>query len=397
MSKRKSLSLPIIVIYATLMNAGASFVWPLTTMYVNRDLHQSLVVAGIVSLFLSIFMMVGNYLGGYLFDKKSPYHSILFSIAITGISLLGLIFFHSWPMYAILLMPVGFGNGMNLTLMNSYATLVSKKNSQYVFNLLYVGINLGMVIGTASVGFLFKLGIGTVFIVATLSYLIILMMALFSFNVDFSNMKTWKQKSMSKANRRQKTYSSSKHSKLYLIIAIIIMSLSVYLAYSIWSSVMSVYMTKIGISFVAYSWIWVVNGVLIVIGQVPINRLFKKMNIALQIIIGVIILGSSFLLLPYTRTYIGFALNIAWLTIGEMMSLPNIPAWLDKFAKVSEKGRYQAYFNTSMTAGRAVGPLINGLIVDSLSYAFLFNSAGFLVIIATALVGVFNYYYYKRS
>ena len=56
---------------------GASFLWPLNTIYINEHLGKSLSVAGVVLMLNSAASVVGNLLGGTLFDKIGGYKSIL--------------------------------------------------------------------------------------------------------------------------------------------------------------------------------------------------------------------------------------------------------------------------------------------------------------------------------
>ena len=51
---------------------GNSFVWPLTTIYMHQQLHESLTVSAIVLLLYSGANVVGSYIAGTLFDKKNP-------------------------------------------------------------------------------------------------------------------------------------------------------------------------------------------------------------------------------------------------------------------------------------------------------------------------------------
>src|SRR6478752_4855310 len=73
---------------------GASFLWPLNTIYINEHLGKSLSVAGVVLMLNSAASVVGNLLGGTLFDKIGGYKSILSGIIITLIALVGLLCFH---------------------------------------------------------------------------------------------------------------------------------------------------------------------------------------------------------------------------------------------------------------------------------------------------------------
>ena len=60
----------------------------------------------------SLTGVIGNLLGGVLFDKWGGYKSTLVGIVITLVSILGLVFFHGWPLYVVWLALIGFGYGM---------------------------------------------------------------------------------------------------------------------------------------------------------------------------------------------------------------------------------------------------------------------------------------------
>ena len=150
-------------------------------------------------------------------------------------------------------------------------------------------------------------------------------------------------------------------------------------------------MSNLGISFQTYSSIWTVNGLMIVFGQAPINKLFSHIKLTHQIAVGLTIFCLSFLGLPFARHFMTFVLIMVILTIGEIIGIPSVPAWLDDLAEPGKKGRYQAYFNVFMTLGRAVGPLFDGIIIEALSYSFLFNFSGLIVLVGILLVMAQNH------
>ncbi len=80
-----------------IINTGVSFIWPLTTIYIHNYLHETLTVAGIVLFINSAFTMVGNAVGGLLFDKWHPYQTLLTGVSISTLSTFLLVLFHGWP------------------------------------------------------------------------------------------------------------------------------------------------------------------------------------------------------------------------------------------------------------------------------------------------------------
>ena len=66
-----------LVIGMALNITGSSFLWPLNTIYMKEELGKSLTIAAIVLMVNSFGMVVGNLLGGSLFDKLGGYRTIM--------------------------------------------------------------------------------------------------------------------------------------------------------------------------------------------------------------------------------------------------------------------------------------------------------------------------------
>ncbi len=91
---------------------GASFLWPLNTIYIHQHLGKSLTAAGFVLMLNSGANVLGNLFGGYLFDKIGGFKTVVLGIVITFASLSGLVFFHDWFQYILFLTLAGFGSGI---------------------------------------------------------------------------------------------------------------------------------------------------------------------------------------------------------------------------------------------------------------------------------------------
>ncbi len=160
---------------------GASFLWPLNTIYINEHLGKSLSVAGVVLMLNSAASVVGNLLGGTLFDKIGGYKSILSGIIITLIALVGLVFFHGWPTYVVLLVVVGFGSGIVFPSMYAMAGSVWPQGGRKAFNAMYVAQNAGVAIGAAVGGIVASYSFTYIFLANTILYVIFLLIAIFSY------------------------------------------------------------------------------------------------------------------------------------------------------------------------------------------------------------------------
>lgn len=382
MTKQRQVKLKWVAFASLLNNTGAAFLLPLTTMYMHNYLHESLTTAGVVMLLMSICMMVGNYLGGWLFDHWDQYHTAVLGVTISTVAIFTLIFAHGWPWFAVLMMLNSLGDGINMTIVNSYGSLVSDHSSRYVFNYIYMAFNVGVVIGTLAVGVLLPISVVLVFTVATVFYFLLALVVVFALKVRVPlPPKT--------PRSREKLASRSHQQALVLIWLILLNFVTIHLSYSLWESVMAVHMTNMGIPFYAYSLLWTLNGVLIIVGQPLVNKLSPYVRLSSQIMVGILIFASSFLLLIFARNLWAFVLDFVLLTIGEMASFAGLPAWIAQLTTVNEAGHYQGLLNIMMSIGRAIGPLYGGFVIDHGNYQELFISV-FLLMTVT-LGGVFAY------
>ncbi|WP_263862174.1 MDR family MFS transporter [Furfurilactobacillus siliginis] len=358
-----------------LNNTGASFLWPLTTIYLHNYLHESLTLSGLVLLGMSLMMIVGDSVGGYLFDHWKPYETGILSAALATVAVIALIFWHGWPVYGYLLLVIGFGDGVNMTILNSLATRVKTTSTRHVFNLLYVAMNIGVVIGTLIVGYAIKFGITTIFIIAAVCYAALTAVVAAHFNVA------------PQQHRTDNTKSDVKHSRMpVLVTLILLLLLAINLAYSQWESVISVHMTNLGIPVLKYSLLWTLNGLIIVICQPFVTRWSERFKIENVIVVGITLFAASFFMLIFARTYVAFIITMVVLTFGEMIGHPALPAWIAVKAPSLEAGRYQGFANMAIAFGRALGPLFGGFMLDFSTFSVLFMAVGMVQMIALAAV-----------
>ena len=79
---------------------------------------------------------------------------------------------------------------------------------------------------------------------------------------------------------------------------------------------------------------------------------------------------------------------MAIVTLGEVLTFPTFPAFVSSLSSFSEKGKYQGLVTAFPALGRAVGPVLGGIIIDNFSYAALFTfTSAFVIIVGSILIG----------
>lgn len=351
---------------------GNSFVWPLTTIYMHEQLHETLTMSGIILLFYSGANVVGSYISGILFDRHNPRWLLFGGTALATVVIALMIFFNGWPIYAFLLTAIGFFNGWIITMINSYGTKISK-DGRYVFNMLYFANNLGMVLGTTIVGPLYQYSDGSIsplFSITTVLYVFFLAIILLCFK-DSKAPAVAAQPLTDEENARGTTKMPA--ANLWICWTFFLSLCVIWTMYEQWSSNLSVFMTEQGISMTKYSLLWTINGILIVLCQLLISWLNRWYNNPYMLVyIGTFTIALSFILLLAAKSYAWYILAMVVLTIGEATVIPTMPAIVNSLSPVAVKGKYQGILNAYSSLGKAFGPLFGGIVIGAASYHLLF-------------------------
>jgi MFS family permease len=357
---------------------GASFVWPLTSVYLNKQLHISLSMIGVV-LFCNCFTnIVGSVIAGRVYDRYNPYPMILIGLGLDATVLFIMALSHGWPEYWIWLSLLGFIGGWNGTMINSVATSLKRYPGRYVFNMLYFIQNLGVVIGTLAVGYLYDTSIVLLFVLSGSLFVLGLINAIFNYRpiILFHQERRAKNPNAAKV-KIEKMPRRNFIMSLGLFTALAV----IWLMYMNWESNLSVYMVSLGIPFHMYSLLWTLNAGIIVVAQMILARfpnIFKKL--IHQIMFGILMFSLSFVTLIFAKDFFHFALSMTILTLGEATANPAIPAYVNDLTPLSAKGKFQGATMVASGIGRAFGPLFGGLVIDH---------AGYIPFFIVAAIGIF--------
>lgn len=366
---------------------GSSFLWPLNAIYIHDHLGKSLSVAGFVLMLNAGATVIGNLFGGFLFDKAGGYKSILLGIGISCAALTGLTVWHDWLPYVIFLTIAGFGAGIIMPSMFAMAGAVWPEGGRRSFNAIYVAQNLGVAVGASLGGIVASYSFQLIFLANALMFFLFLFIALFGY-----------RRIETTANRQSNIILESKPVKDYSMLRALLILCFGYLlcwvGYVQWQATISAYTQEINISLKQYSFLWTVNGALIVLGQPFLNRALRSFekNIKSQMVVGMLIFIVSFMVAAKAGGFSGFLTAMVILTIGEMLIWPAVPTIAAKLAPKGREGFYQGIVNSTATGGRMIGPVLGGLLVDLYGMSMLFT-----VLIILLVFAIFTTIIYDRN
>lgn len=358
----------LLSIATTISVTGGSFLWPLNTIYMHNELGKSLAFAGFILMFNQGANIVGNLVGGILFDKFSAYKTILLGTFLSTGASITLAINHDIVTYSICLLIIGLGSGITWPVMFAMAGSVWPEGGRRAFNAIYVAQNFGVALGATVGGYVASISFDYIFIANSSLFVVFLCIVIFAFR----GMDEEKNRHMHTTVIEQ----SGKIKDKSAFTALIILSSGFFIswfAYSQWQSTIASYTQDIGVPLEQYSSLWAINGFLIVLGQ-PLLKLFtdRVTSPKKHIYIGATIFLFSFLIAMVAEEFTMFATAMVILTIAEMLIWPAIPTLANQLAPSGRTGFYQGFVNSVAAAGRMLGPFLGGLVVDFFNIQVLF-------------------------
>lgn len=355
----------LLFLVASFINAsGSAFMWPLTTLYVHTVLQRSMTEAGFVLMLQSLAGIIGQFAGGTLFHRLGAKRLIVGALFLQGAIQLAIPFIDSWPIYLALMIGLGFTFNLSSPAIQAFIGFRWKEQRRELFNIVYVGNNLGMAIGTSLAGIVAAFSFQLTFFVNSVSTLLFALF-FFLFMKHISH-----QELVGEAASHAKTRSVSEtlqllfRYQLYLFMAL--GAAFIFFSNTVWTTGVAPYLTDQGMPLSAYSWLWTINGIIIFVGQ-PVTTWLKmvlRQNLSAQLVTSAVAysLGFGFMLLfhgSYTAIIVGMIIT----TIGEMLIAPTIPTFITE--KTTESAPfYLGAVGAITAAGRLLGPLVMGYMYD---------------------------------
>ncbi|MGN5883984.1 MULTISPECIES: MDR family MFS transporter [Staphylococcus] len=363
---------------------GASFLWPLNTIYMSQELGKSLTTAGLVLMINSLGMVIGNLLGGLLFDKLGGFTTIISGAVICLCATTLLNFYHGWPLYAVWLVMLGFGGGVIVPAIYAMAGAVWPNGGRQTFNAIYLAQNLGVAFGAAMAGYVAELSFNYIFIANLLMYVVFFIVAVTQFNVQYRG-----KVRIPETNQ----WAQKKYRKRFVALLLLCVMFAIcWIAYIQWESTIASFTQQMNISLSQYSVLWTINGIMILVAQpliYPVIRLLRG-NLKKQMFVGICIFILSFFVTSFAHQFSVFVIGMIILTLGEMFVWPAVPTIANQLAPEGKQGAYQGIVNSASTVGKAFGPLIGGILVDSFNMQVMFLSMMGLLIISMFFLYIYD-------
>ena len=108
-----------------------------------------------------------------------------------------------------------------------------------------------------------------------------------------------------------------------------------------------------------------VNGLLVVLLQLPASRWMGRVGLRRALILGSLCYAVGYGSFAYGSQVWHFALCIAIVTVGEVLVMPGAIALASELAPDTQRGRYLGVYGLAMMVGWSFGPALGGVLLDA--------------------------------
>lgn len=152
-------------------------------------------------------------------------------------------------------------------------------------------------------------------------------------------------------------------------------------------STMSLEITRNGFSSAVYGLVISLNGVLVVLCELPLTTITKHRPSRRMMALGYLLIGLGFSSNLLSRTPVLLVLTTTLFTFGEMISMPVAGAYVADLAPEDRRGLYMGIYGMVWAAAFVFGPAV-GMFLFSISRVALWVSCGLLGILAATLISL---------
>ncbi|MGC8630423.1 MAG: MFS transporter [Thermoplasmata archaeon] len=346
---RKNRTLLAISISELLRVMGRSGGWIFIPIYLITLRDISFFTVGVLFFISSAFTIPTSIYGGNLIDRFGrrkmavflPPLLMLVYFTISASIYFNLSIFIIFAAF-ISIGPLSSIQGITDTVMITDTT--AEKDRINAYSMVRIAANIGFSIGPA---------LGGLVVVFNYSYVTVIpaigaIAELFLY-VRFVNETLPPRKAESV---KRKAISFPYEDKLFIIIGFLL-AMTLF-AGGPWEYILNQFFSR---AYYFSSWqiglLFAVNGLTVIIFQIPINSILKNVSELNRISLGMIIYASSFFVIGLTNNFYLLSLDIIFLTFGENTISPAISTIIGKIAPMDKRGEYFGGF--SMISG-VVGP-----------------------------------------
>ncbi|MER5639968.1 MFS transporter [Kitasatospora sp. NPDC002227] len=153
------------------------------------------------------------------------------------------------------------------------------------------------------------------------------------------------------------------------------------------STTLAVDMGRAGLTTGQFGLVASLNGLLIVLLQLPVTRLIEHRGRTAMLVTAALLTGWGYGLTAFAGSSVAFfSFTVVVWTIGEIVYTPKVVSLVAELSPTHARGRYQGMFSLSWSLAAFAGPLVGGYLLQHLGSAVWWACAALGTVAAAGFV-----------
>ncbi|MFJ9032036.1 MDR family MFS transporter [Streptomyces sp. NPDC102274] len=381
---------------STLVNRLGAFVATFMALYLTLDQGYSASYAGLVASLHGLGGVISSLVAGVMTDRLGRRPTMLIAQSSTAASVALLGFMREPVAIAAVAFLVGMAsNASRPAVQAMMADIVKPEDRVRAFSLNYWAINLGFAISSAGAGFVAQYSYLAGFLgeaAMTLACAVLVFLKLPESRPERGPAGTPARAAAGKTAGAGAGAGAGPEAKIGMgtvvrdgrFMSVVTLSFVVSLIFQQGYVGLPVAMGADGFTSADYGFAIAVNGVLIVVMQIPVTRFIQHRDPRRLLIVSSILAGYGFGLTAFAGSIAVYALTVCVWSLAEIVNAPTQTGLVVRLSPVHGRGRYQGMYTMSWSVAALVAPLMSGLVIDRFGAAWLWCACAVLGTLAGA-------------
>jgi MFS family permease len=364
-----------ILFFGTFLNKFGTFVLPFLAIYMG-SLGYSTAQAGLAMAAYGIGSLVASLLGGYLADRLGRRKTIVLSMFSAAVAMLCLSQARSLEMIVLWSGLAGLTGELYRPASSALlADLVPAGQRITAFAAYRMALNAGFAFGPATAGLLAKKSFLWLFVGDAASSVLFGMVAWFALPVGLRGTRA--------ESTLRETLQVLRNDRRFLQVLCAVLAMA--LVFVQMFSTMSLEITRHGFSLAVYGLVISLNGVLVVLCELPMTTITKRFPTRRMMALGFLLIGAGFASNGLNRTLPLLAFTTTLFTLGEMIAMPVSSAYVADLAPAHQRGLYMGTYGLAWSVAFVCGPSL-GLLLFAVNPLALWLTCGVFGVLAASII-----------
>lgn len=368
---------------------GSSMIWPFLMIYVSEKLALPLTLTASLMTINSVAGLVFAFVAGSITDKVGRKWVMIISLLGNGLAYLVMSKAGTLWQFAIIMALQGAFNPLYRVGSDAMlADLIPSEQRADAYSLLRMSNNLGVAVGPAIGGFIASSSYTIAFYSAAaglITYSILLLLR------AKETLQPQDKPDIEKPKERLGGYDIVIKDKPFMLFNLAF-TLTTICAAVVWT-LLSVYSkNNFNIPEKLYGFIPATNAIMVVVFQYLVTQRTKKYKTMPVIAVGALFYAIGAGSIAFGTGFWGFWLSMVILTIGELIVAPTASTFVANLAPANMRGRYMSIYGLTWGVATGIGPLMGGILSDTISPVATWYGAG-----VSGLISVFFFIWMYRK